>query len=66
MEEVHKPHRARHAGTKADKKKAKNNGEQQKKGSNPKAFIGSGGKRAERMARRSTEVGFLPKYFDRH
>jgi len=60
MEEAHKPHRVPHAGAKAERKKAKKNGEQKKKASNPKAFITSGSRRAERTARRSTEVHFSP------
>jgi hypothetical protein len=56
MEESHKPHRAPHSGAKADKKKAKKNGVVSKKGNNPKAFTMSGSRRAEKIARRSTEV----------
>jgi hypothetical protein len=58
MEDSHKPHRAPHSGNKADKKKAKKNGVPQKKGNNPKAFTMSGSRRAEKIARRSTEVLF--------
>jgi len=56
MEDSHKPHRAPHSGTKAAKKKAKNNGGAPKKGSNPKAFTMSGSRRAEKIARRAAEV----------
>ena len=62
MEDAHKPHRAPHAGAKAERKKAKKpGGQQQKNGNNPKAFITSGSRRAERTARRSTEVTFGKK-----
>jgi hypothetical protein len=56
MEESHKPHRAPHSGAKADKKKAKKNGVLPNKGNNPKAFTMSSSRRAEKIARRSTEV----------
>lgn len=56
MEDSHKPHRAPHSGTKADKKRAKKNGTTSKKGNNPRAFTMSNSRRAEKIARRSTEV----------
>ena len=56
MEGAHKPHRAPHAGAKAEKKKAKRNGERADKGKNPRAFIMSGSRRTEKQARRSAEV----------
>lgn len=56
MEDTHKPHRAPHSGTKADKKKAKNDGGSVRKGSNPRAFTMSGSRKAEKVARRSAEV----------
>jgi len=62
MEDSHKPHRAPHSGAKADKKKAKKIGVPSKKGNNPRAFTMSGSRRAEKIARRSTEVYFHPFY----
>ena len=59
MEDTHKPHRAPHSGTKADKKKAKKNGASVNRGNNPKAFTMSGSRKAEKIARRSTEA-FIP------
>lgn len=56
MEGAHKPHRAPHAGAKAERKKAMKNGETAQKGKNPKAFIMSGSRRLEKQARRSAEV----------
>jgi len=61
MEGAHKPHRAPHAGAKAEKKKAKKNGERAHKGKNPKAFIMSGSRRTEKQARRSAEVSSHPR-----
>jgi hypothetical protein len=59
MEESHKPHRAPHAGAKAEKKKAKRDAQPAQKGRNPRAFIMSGSRRTEKAARRSTEVPLL-------
>jgi len=56
MDESHKPHRPPHSGTKADKKKAKKNGTSVKKGSNPKAFSMQSSRRAEKAARRTSQV----------
>lgn len=56
MESAHKPHRAPHAGAKAEKKKAKRNGDSGHKGKNPKAFTMSGKRSTEKQARRSAEV----------
>jgi hypothetical protein len=56
MNESHKPHRAPHSGAKAEKKKAKMNGAPNKKGNNPKAFSMASGRKAAKIARRSTEV----------
>jgi hypothetical protein len=57
MDESHKPHRAPHSGAKAEKKKkAKMNGPPAKKGLNPKAHINASSRKAEKIARRSTEV----------
>jgi hypothetical protein len=56
MESAHKAHRAPHAGAKAEKKKAKRNGDSGPKGKNPKAFTMSGKRSTEKQARRSAEV----------
>lgn len=58
MDESHKPHRAPHSGAKAEKKKAKMKGASNKKGNNPKAFSMASGRKAAKIARRSTEVDF--------
>ena len=56
MDDSHKPHRAPHAGNKADKKKATKNVGASNKGNNPRAFTMSGSRKAAKIARRSTEV----------